>query len=127
MQRMHSENRRDKRAPPQRACHAFQRHKKKDDGARVQEDISKVVPAGVYSVELAIKHMCDCRQRMPVFGMDMRKRPGDVGDADATRDPRVLINVTRIVVVNEIVPECLTKDDPRQDEETDANAGGHPR
>ena len=47
MQRMHSENRRDKRASPQGACHALQRHKKKDDGERVQEDIGKVVPARV--------------------------------------------------------------------------------
>ena len=64
-------------------------------------------------MELAIEHMCDRRQRMPVFGMDMRKRPGDVGDADAASDPRVLIDVTRIVVVNEIVPERLNKDSPR--------------
>ena len=70
--------------------------------------------------------MCDRRQRMPVFGMDMSKGPGDVGDADAAGDPRVLIDVARIVVVNEIVPECLTKDGPSKDEETDANAGGHP-
>jgi hypothetical protein len=57
--------------------------------------------------------MCDRRQRMPVFGMDMRKRPGDVGEVDAAGDSRVLIDVTRIVVVNEIVPECLSIDDPR--------------
>jgi len=42
----------------------------------------------------------------------MGKCPGDVREADAARDPCVLIDVTRIVVVNEIVPECLTKDDP---------------
>jgi hypothetical protein len=43
----------------------------------------------------------------------MRKRPRDVGEVDAAGDPRVLIDVTRIVVVNEIVPECLSIDDPR--------------
>ena len=79
----------------------------------MQEDIGKVVPACVQSVELAIEHMCNRRQRVPVFGMDMRKRPRDVGDADAVGDPRVLIDVTRIVVVNEIEPECLSIDDPR--------------
>ena len=36
-----------KRASPQRACHSLQRHKKKDDGERVQEDIGKVMPACV--------------------------------------------------------------------------------
>ena len=53
------------------------------------------------------------RQRMPVFGMDMRKRPGDVREVDAAGDPSILIDVTRIVVVNEIVPERLNKDSPR--------------
>ena len=43
----------------------------------------------------------------------MSKCPGDVGEVDAAGDSRVLIDVTRIVVVNEIVPERLTKDGPR--------------
>lgn len=43
----------------------------------------------------------------------MRECPGDVREIDPRRDFRVLINVARIVVVNEIVPEGLTKDDPR--------------
>ena len=30
--------------------------------------------------------MCDGRQRVPVFGMDMRKRPGDVGEVDTAGD-----------------------------------------
>ena len=50
---------------------------------------------------------------MPVFGMDMSKCPGDVREVDAAGDPSVLIDVTRIVVVNEIVPERLNKDSPR--------------
>ena len=45
----------------------------------------------------------------------MSKCPGDVGEVDAAGDPRVLIDVTRIVVVNEIVPERLTKNGPRKD------------
>ena len=57
--------------------------------------------------------MRDRRQRVPVFGMDMRKRPGDVGEVGAAGDPRVLIDVARVVVVNEIEPESLSKDDPR--------------
>jgi len=45
--------------------------------------------------------------------MDMRKRPGDAREVDTAGDPSVLIDVTRIVVVNEIVPERLTKNSPR--------------
>ena len=43
----------------------------------------------------------------------MRKRPGDVREVDAAGDPSVLIDVARIVIVNEIVPERLSKNDPR--------------
>jgi len=57
--------------------------------------------------------------------MDMRKRPRHVADADAISDSRVLIDVTRIVVVDEIEPQCLSINDPGEDEETDTNAGGH--
>ena len=50
---------------------------------------------------------------MPVFGMDMRKRPGDIREVDAAGDPSVLIDVTRIAVVNEIAMKRLNKDSPR--------------
>jgi len=46
---------------------------------------------------------------MPVFGMDMRKRPGDIREVDAAGDPSVLIDVTRIVVVDEIEAKSLCK------------------
>ena len=64
-------------------------------------------------MQLTIEHMCDRRQRMPVFGMNMSECPGEVREVDAAGDPSVLIDVTRIVVVNEIVPERLTKNSPR--------------
>jgi len=70
--------------------------------------------------------MCDRRQRVPVFGMDMRKCPGDVGEVDAAGDSRVLINVVRIVVINEIGPECLTKNGPRKHCQSNADADGLP-
>jgi hypothetical protein len=37
-----------------------------------------------------------------------------------------LIDVARIVVVNEIVPECLTKDRPRKHCQSYANASAQP-
>ena len=53
--------------------------------------------------------MCDRRQRVPVFGMNMGESPRDVGEVDAAGDSCVLINVTRIVVVNEIEAKSLCK------------------
>jgi hypothetical protein len=78
-------------------------------------------------VQLAVEHVCNCRKRMPVSGMNMGECPNDVRKVDTAGDPGVLIDVARIVVVDEIVPERLTKNGPRYDEETDAHANGHPR
>ena len=59
--------------------------------------------------------------------MNMSECPNDVREVDAAGDPSVLIDVARIVIVNEIVPERLTKNGPCYDEETSAHADGHPR
>jgi hypothetical protein len=56
----------------------------------------------------------------------MRKCPGDVSEVDAAGDSRVLIDVLRIVVVNEIVPECLTKNRPRKSCQSNADADSFP-
>ena len=77
-------------------------------------------------MQLAVEHVCDCRQRMPVFGVNMSECPGDVREVNAAGDPGVLIDIGRIVVVNEIVPDCLNKDGPRKDCQTNADADGLP-
>ena len=56
----------------------------------------------------------------------MSECPADVREVDAAGDPSVLIDVTRIVVVNEIVPECLTKNGPRKHCQSNADADGLP-
>ena len=114
MQRMHGENDRHKSAAPQRAGHLLQRNKEEDDRDSVEQQIRKVVPACLQSVQLAVQHVCDCRQRMPVLRMDVSERRGNVREVDAAGDPGVLIHVARIIVVNEIVPERLTENGPRK-------------
>ena len=44
----------------------------------------------------------------------MSKRPGNTADAEPTCYFRVFIDVTRIIIVNEVVPERLTKNKPCQ-------------
>ena len=60
-------------------------------------------------MQLAIEHVCDCRQRVPVFGMHMGECPSDIREVNAASDPGVLVDVTRIVVVNEIEAKSLCK------------------
>jgi hypothetical protein len=84
------------------------------------------MPACVQSVQLAVDHVCDCRQRMPVFRMDVSECPNNVRDVDTARDPGVLIDVAGIIVVNEIVPERLTENGPRKHCQGNADAESLP-
>ncbi len=56
----------------------------------------------------------------------MSECPRHISEVEAVGDPRVLIDVMRIIVVNEIVPDRLTKNRPRKHCQSDANAGGRP-
>jgi hypothetical protein len=85
-----------------------------------------VMPARFQPVQLAIKHVCDCCEGMPVFRVNMRECPRNIAQTDTTGDPGILIDVLRIIIVNEIVPECLTKHGPGENCQTDANADDCP-
>ena len=52
----------------------------------------------------------------------MCKCPRNTGEAKAACYVRVLINVTRIIVIDEVVPEGLAKDNPDKHEKADADA-----
>ena len=60
---------------------------------------------------------------MPVLRMNMSECPEHVGEVDAAGDSGVLIDVGRIVVINKVVPERLSKNGPGSDYETCANPG----
>jgi hypothetical protein len=90
----------------------LQRKKEKDNRHSVKHHIGKVVPACVQPVQLRVEHVRDRGQRMPILGMNVSECPTDVGEGNAAGDPGVLIDVARIVVINEIEPQCLIKDRP---------------
>ena len=126
MQRVNGENGSYKCTPPERTRHALQSKKKKDNSDDVEEYIGKVMPACLQAVKLAVEHVRDRGQRMPIFGVNVGECPDNIGKAEATGYPGILIHVTRVIVVNEIVPECLAKNRPSQRYKNDANAESKP-
>ena len=62
---------------------------------------------------------------MPVLRMNMGECPGDTGDVKPTGYPGTLVNVPRIIVVNEVVPERLAKNRPCKDCQTDTEANSY--
>ena len=58
--------------------------------------------------------------------MNMTKCPGNTGDVKAAGYPGILIDIPRIIIVNEVVPNRLAKNDPRKQCQKDANADSYP-
>ena len=78
----------------------------------MQRDVDRVMRAGIETEELAIKHVRDGRERVPVLRMHMRKRPLHALRRHAAANVRILQNVKRIVVINEAVMARLAEDEP---------------
>ncbi len=104
----------------------LEREKKKDPCGYVQENIRKMMASRLQPVQLAIQHVRDRRQRMPVHGMNVRECPGNAGGVKTACYLGIFIDVTRIVIVNEVMPKSLTKNNARKQRKTDANAGRQP-
>ena len=76
-QRMNRKHRRHKRAAPQEPRHPPQHQEKQDRRRRVEQDVGEMMAAGLQSVKLAVQHVGNPGQRMPVGGMDVGERPDD--------------------------------------------------
>jgi hypothetical protein len=59
---------------------------------------------------------------MPVLRMNMGECPDNAGGVKAACYLGIFINVARIIIINEVVPKSLTKNNAREHRETDANA-----
>lgn len=75
--------------------------------------------------QLAIQHVRDPRERMPIRGMSVSKGPNDPLHFEAREDVRVLIHIFFVVVIDEVVSEGLTENEPGDGEKKNAdnNAG----
>ena len=65
-------------------------------------------------VDLAVQHVGDGGQRMPVGGMDMGERPGNARDGEPPRHLGAVADVFRVVIINELVRQGLPENDPDQ-------------
>jgi hypothetical protein len=88
----------------------------------VKKEIREMMSAGIESKELAVEHVRNCRQWMPVSRVAVRERPNDSGQRQAAGYGRVFIDVNVIVEINEIVAERLPENQPRDCDQKKANA-----
>ena len=99
-------------SPARTAGHLPEHEKEQHDGDRVQQDIGEVMSASLQPVQLAVQHVRNCRQRVPVSRMTMDKSADDTVARKASRDRGVFVNIYVIVKIDEIVCERLTKNQP---------------
>ena len=77
----------------------------------MQTDIDQMMGTGIQTEKLAIDHVRNRRQWMPVLRMNMSKCPDDTAPGQPRLDIWVFENVTTVVVVNEIEVPSLEEDD----------------
>ena len=88
----------------------------------MEEHIREVMSTGVEPEQLAIEHMRDTRQRMPVSRMKMGKYSNHAIEREALDDARILININVVIEIDEIAPKCLPKDQPGDCDQSEADA-----
>src|SRR6266404_5039290 len=116
MQRVNRKYCGDKCASPKSGRDLLKQQKKKDRARAVQQNINEVMRTRFQAEDLAIEHVRDRRQWMPVMRMNVSERPLNVGPAQPGLNLTVLADVGRIIVIHESVSQRLPKNGPRDHE-----------
>ena len=80
----------------------------------MKQDVREMVSGGIQPEELAIQHVRQRRQRMPVTGITLGERGAKAIGGEASGDDRIFVDVVLIVVGHELVAEGLAKNQPDQ-------------
>ena len=96
-------------SPARTAGHLPEHEKEQHDGDRVQQDIGEVMSASLQPVQLAVEHVRNRRERMPVSRMSMGKCADYAIHRKSSGDGGVFIHIHMIVDIDEIVSESLSK------------------
>ena len=108
-------------AAPDATSHVAEQEEKQKSRDRVEQDIREMMTAGSQSKELAIEHVRNRGERMPVARVSVSERPRDAAQRQAACDDRIAVNVRFIIKIDEIVLERLPKHEPRNGDKKDAN------
>ena len=92
----------------------------------MQQNVGRVMPTGVEAVDLAVEHVRQPGQRMPVGDVDVREDPRGAADRQAGGDVRILVDVLIVVEIHELVADRLTEDEPHGQQQKTANGQNLP-
>ena len=80
-----------------------------------------MVPGRVQTIELAVHHMRDPGQRMPVAGVAALEGPEQAGPGQPGFDVGIIADVVGVIEVNELVASDRPISDPGRQDEQGAN------
>jgi hypothetical protein len=110
---MNCEQGRNKSAPPQTPSHLLESEKQEDDGYRVQKNIGEMMPASVEPVQLAIQHVRNGREGVPVTPYCVDKAPSDPSQRQPGGDVSIRIDVLWVVEADKLMSQGLAENQPR--------------
>lgn len=111
---MDRKQRRGKGRRPKPARHQSQREKQAGDCRHVQQDIDKMMAACIGSEQLPTQLVRYIRNRKPCAGIHVREDPDHPVQVESFGDERILIDVTRVIVIDKIESNRLAEDDNDQ-------------
>ena len=92
----------------------------------MEQHISQMMSAGFEPEKLAVQHVGNRGQRIPVPDLAMGKSVGHPGEGQALGDFRILKDINVIVVIDELEPNGAAEDDPDKSGKEDADAADQP-
>jgi len=82
--------------------------------------------AWIHAEQLAIEHVRNRRERVPVLGMNVGERPQDASPGQARAHVRVVEHVKRIVIIDKLMAKSLAEHRPRDRNQKTADAEQRP-
>ena len=116
-----------KGATPERAGQPAQGEEQEDGGGGMEQDIGEMMPRRIQAVELAVQHVGQGGQGMPVDPMPLGEGLDNPVPTEPPGDGGILVNVNIIVVVDELMVQGLAKDGPDGRGESKADGDREPR
>ena len=107
MERVQCEQRGHNHAAPDCAGDLIQEQKKKNCVGDVEQNADEMVHRGVLAEELAIEHVREPGERVPIAGVASGEGPFDVFPFQAALNVRVGGDVIRIVVIDKVVAKSV--------------------
>src|SRR4051812_47798676 len=116
---MNREDSRHKSTSPEMTGHRAQQREEQQHRTGMKQDVCEMVSGRIQAEELTIEHVGKRGERVPIARMWMSERAPDALGGEASADHRILGDVIRVVVGDELVLQRLPEDEPHQARQTE--------